>query len=141
MEFRFVETGYKSWAQSLSASSFIISIIGALSPSNALLAATCSAFSIALSGASLIPAGSMEVYDCTSLTYRYITINNSEYIYNMTHKLIGYDGYNPLGNYTHAFINPDSKTTTYPDGLNYFSSISDQIADAYELFLEIGQMP
>lgn len=139
MDFRVLEAGYKSWSTTITIASLITSVLG-LTPTTALVSALCSAFGVATSTASLA-AGKINLYTCRGMNYRYVTINGSNYIYNITHKFYDYNGYEngSHNNIERAYIDTGSLTINAIDGFTYFNSYTSQVEDAYDEFLLVGQ--
>lgn len=140
MDFRILTNGSKSWSTTISVSSLIVSVLG-LAATTTLVGAICGAFGVALSAASLIPPGKINKYICRAMNYRYVTINGSEYAYSMADKFIDYNGYENADNNSteRAYADSGSRSVSYVPSAAYFSSYTDQINDAYEMFLRIGQ--
>ena len=140
MDFRILTDGSKSWATAISVSSLIVGVLG-LAATTSLVEAICGAFGVTLSLASLIPAGKINKYICRAMNYRYVTINGSEYAYSRADKFIDYNGYENADNNSteRAYADSGSRSVSYVPSASYFSSYTDQIEDAYDMFLRIGQ--
>lgn len=141
MEFRIYETGTKSWTNAISVSSLIVGVLG-LVTTNALVATICGAFGVGLSAASLLPAnGSINIYKCRVMNYRYVTVNGSSYHYNITYRVVDYTGYEnaDINNTERAYIDSSSMTEEYTESSTYFNAYMSQIQDAYMVFNSIGQ--
>lgn len=140
MDFRILTAGYKSWSSTISVSSLIVGVLG-LTATTTLVSAICGAFGVGLSAASLIPPGAINKYTCRAMNYRYVTINGSEYAYSMADKFIDYNGYENADNDSteRAYADRGSRSVSYVPSEAYYSSYTDQINDAYEMFLQIGQ--
>ena len=140
MDFRILTNGAKSWSTTISVSSLIVSVLGVVATTT-LISTICGVFGVALSAASLIPPGKINKYICRAINYRYVTINGSEYAYNKTDRFIEYNGYENADNNSteRAYADSGSRTVSYVPNAAYFSSYTDQIEDAYEMFLRIGQ--
>lgn len=141
MDFRILTNGSKSWSKKISVSSMIVSVLG-LVASSTLVGAVCNAFGVALSAASLLPAGKINKYLCLGMEYRYVTVNNSKYIYDNNDKTYEYKGYENASNNNkeRAYIDSGAKIIRYTDGATYYNSYTQQIQSAYTMFQRIGQM-
>lgn len=80
-------------------------------------------------------------YLCRDHYFRYATVNGSEYVYNITDRFRDYYGYDSITQRGWPNIDRESKTVWFSHSQPYYRSYSSQAADAYEMFLEIGQMP
>jgi hypothetical protein len=71
-------------------------------------------------------------YRCYIVITRYVTINESEQVYNTTKKEISYLGYehNDLNSTEGAYIDPETEKFSYSENENYFSDYSQQAQDA-----------
>ena len=140
MDFRILTDGSKSWSTTISVSSLIVGVLG-LTATTTLVGTICGVFGVALSAASLIPPGKINKYICRAMNYRYVTINGSEYAYSMADKFIDYNGYENADNDSteRAYADSGSRSVIYAPSAAYFSSYTDQIEDAYEIFLQVGQ--
>lgn len=140
MDFRILTNGSKSWSTTISVSSLIVSVLG-LAATSTLVGTICSVFGVTLSAASLIPPGKINKYICRAMNYRYVSINGSEYAYSMADKFIDYNGYENADNNSseRAYADSGSKSISYVPSATYFYSYTEQIHDAYEMFLQIGQ--
>lgn len=81
-------------------------------------------------------------YNCLASNYRYIRVNGSGYVYNITDKFIHYTGYEDkdLNSCERAYIDKNSGEIEYSHSEAYFNSYSSQIKDAYNMFKKVGQM-
>lgn len=140
MDFRILTDGSKSWSTTISVSSLIVSVLG-LATTTTLVGTICGIFGVALSAASLIPPGKINKYICRAMNYRYVTINGSEYAYSMADKFTDYNGYEnaDINSTERAYADSGSGSVSYAPNAAYFSSYTDQINDAYDMFLQIGQ--
>ena len=140
MDFRIYTDGFKRWYTAISVASFIVSVLG-LPQTTTLVKAICGAFGVALSAASVIPAGRVDKYICRAVTERYVTINGSNFQYNWTDRYIEYRGYENADNnsYERAYLDTGSRVETYVPSEAYFFSYADQVEDAYSKFLDVGQ--
>lgn len=141
MEFRIYEAGTKSWSTAISVSSLIVGVLGLIT-TNALVSAICGAFGVGLSAASLLPAnGSINIYTCRAMNYRYVTANGSSYHYNITYRIVDYTGYEnaDINSTERAYIDSSSMMEEYTESSTYFNAYMSQIQDAYVIFNSIGQ--
>lgn len=142
MEFKILFAGSNSWSTPITVSSLVVGVLGLVTTSS-VVAAICGAFGIAASASSLLPSnGTINKYVCRAMNYRYVTVNGSEYAYNLTDKLIDYQGYEnaDLSNAERAYIDSGSRSVSYTHSSSYFDSYTLQIQDAYTMFERIGQM-
>lgn len=143
MDFRILKDSSKSWTVELTVSTIIVGIIGMAVAPPSLIATICGIYGIAVSASALIPPGTMDVYVCQAMQYRYVTVNNSNYQYNITYKVTSFKGYDNTapGNTNRAYVDPGSKEVEYDHGESYFNDYNTQVLDAYDVFRVIGQKP
>ena len=144
MTFRFLEKAQFTWHTALTVAG-IIAAVGERYTTG-LANAICRVFHQTANLASVvIPEGEIKLHICRGMIYRSASINGSDYVYNITDKIIDYKGVENTSstNFDAATISEDSPEIYYVpnDGGTYFNSYSSQAADAYDLFLEIGQKP
>ena len=141
LTFRYSLTGYQKWSKSISIASLITSILGE-SVTDARVKTLCTVFNIAVAAAgALVPAGKINKYICKADYSRYVTVNGSKYVYNITDKFIEYTGYENATGAGRASLDTQTKDTYYSHSSSYFSSYIDQYEDAYEMYKKIGQQP
>ena len=144
-DFRIFFAGYKTWSTGdvvITLGTFITQIMS-LTASNPVVDAFGIVFDVAASVYSDVPgSGRVDKYNCVANVGRYTSINGSQYAYTMTDSVFSYMGYddNNLNSTAHAAIDSSSMTQYYTDSFSYYYSSSQQIEDAYNNFLAIGQM-
>lgn len=143
MDFRIFKDRSKSWTVELTVSAIITGVIGLAVAPASLIATLCGVYGLAVSAFSLIPPGSMDIYVCQAMCYRYVTVNNSNYHYNITYKVTSLKGYDDTtsGNTNRAYVDPKEIEVEYAHGESYFNDYYEQVLDAYDVFRVIGQKP
>lgn len=145
MDYHIYSAGYKNWNSGgtwLTLGSFITGVMN-LTTTSEVLNAFSIIFGVAAVVNALVPgSGRVDKYQCDAVIGRYTSINGSAYPYTMTLEIYDYMGYDDhnLNSTERAAIDFSSQTRYWGDGANYYYNCSAQVADAYDVFLQIGQM-
>ena len=146
MIFQVTKINNYSWRNNpgLTVGGLIATIIGATTHAQ-LINIICAIYGLATGVSSLVPSsGSLNEYRVRAQYVRFATVNGSNYAYNTAHKFIDYKGYEDANNNStsRAYADSSTRDVSYaPGGESYYNSYSQQVADAYDMFLQIGQQP
>lgn len=129
-----------TWSDGVTIGGLISTLLG-VEITNTLVQCIAKAFDVIMDVSSLLPERSkLEQYRCSDHYFRYTTVNGSKYAYNITDKYTDYFGYDAPNQVGIPNIDHGSKETWYSQNATYYRSYSSQVNDAYEMFLDIGQM-
>ena len=144
MNYQVFKSGEKGWSKYITPATIVVEVLGlTVGAENKTVNIICEVLGVALGYAGTIAPSSIAIYTCRAQYCRYITVNDSEYIYNITYKFIEYKGYEDtnINSTGRARIVADTRDVYYSKNANYYLDYSLQIVDAYEEYLRIGQRP
>lgn len=139
MEYQITKANQLSWANAMTVSSIVVSVVGILLPPVGAMQQICTVLGIAFQGAAtLIPPGKMNRYNCMVMYTRYVTIDGGGRQYGPAYKVRYFDGYED------ADLNSTGRAQVLPnDDPPYYGSQSEEFfnngifIDAYKTFNNI----